>query len=342
MNFKNIIDKHELIIKKLIKIKEKDDNLNNIYLNYIQKNNDKSLGLDSFLFQNTLFDYEYEFLNKYYNLINNRIYCHYYKLYRQITKYINENYYEKISYKDNNYPPYKDLEKFKLYNFNTIIDLHHDIDILISLLEKYNNDKQTSIKSINDNLSKGFKIDLFLYDFINEKKQLEQNIDLYKTYLNIFYNYHDQYFKTLENKINKFFYEYSILFDLQNNKNNYELFFDVNDNNKIEEENEKMKIFEERIEKERLEKERLEKERLEKERLEKERLEKERLEKEKQEKERLEKERLEKERLEKERLEKEKQEKEKQEKERLEKRKIRKRKIRKRETRKRKTRKRKT
>ena len=32
MNFKNIIDKHELIIKKLIKIKEKDDNLNNIYL----------------------------------------------------------------------------------------------------------------------------------------------------------------------------------------------------------------------------------------------------------------------------------------------------------------------
>ena len=142
MNFKNIIDKHEVIIKKLIKIKEKDDNLNSIYLNYIQNNNDKSLGLDSFLFQNTLFDYEYEFLNKYYNLINNRIYSHYYKLYKKITKFINENFNENISYKDNDYITYKDLEKFKLYDFNTIINLHHDIETLIILLEKYNDDKK--------------------------------------------------------------------------------------------------------------------------------------------------------------------------------------------------------
>ena len=95
-------------------------------------------------------------------------------------------------------------------------------------------------KSINDNLSKGFKIDLFLYDFINEK-QLEQNIQLYRTYLNTFYKYHDQYFLTLENKINKFFYEYSMLFNLNDNKNNYELFLKKDD---TEEEKFKKEKFE--------------------------------------------------------------------------------------------------
>jgi len=297
MNFDTIINCHDHISNKLLQIKEKDENLNNIYLNYIQSNNDKSLSLDSFLFQNTLFDFEYEFLNKYYNLINNRLYCHYYKLYKQILKYINENFKDEITFKENNYPPYKDLEKFKVYNFNVIIDIHHDTINLIHCLEKFNENKSGFIKSVNENLSKGFKIDLFLYDFINEKKQLEQNIELFKTYLNTFYNYHEQYFKTLEYKINKFFNEYSILFNLKNKNNDYDHFFNVFDESQehidkeiIHKKQLKYQVLENK-EQERLEKERIEKERIEKERLEQ--LEKERIEKERLEKERLEKERLE-------------------------------------------------
>ena len=64
--FKNITEKHT-------EIKEQ-------YKKYID-NNKKSELLDSFYFQIKLMNYEYETTEKTYNLIDNRMYCDYYKLF---------------------------------------------------------------------------------------------------------------------------------------------------------------------------------------------------------------------------------------------------------------------
>ena len=69
---KTIFDNLEI---KIIKLKE-------IYQNLIKNNNDSKFmfGLDSFRFQGKLIDLELEEMKKYNILINNRLYCEYYKL----------------------------------------------------------------------------------------------------------------------------------------------------------------------------------------------------------------------------------------------------------------------
>ena len=81
----------------------------------MSKSNTKQIFLfvDSFYFQYKLFAMEYENLNKFNSLIKNRTYCDYYKLYKLITKYINENKEElDIDLNQSLVPVYKDLEPF--------------------------------------------------------------------------------------------------------------------------------------------------------------------------------------------------------------------------------------
>ena len=66
-------------------------------------------GLDSFHFQSKLIDIEYDDMKRLFLVINNRMYCEYFKLYKIITEYIVKNIPDK-KVKDNikvNKPPVK-------------------------------------------------------------------------------------------------------------------------------------------------------------------------------------------------------------------------------------------
>ena len=65
--------------------------------------------LDSFSFQNKLVQAEYEFIQRLYQMIDNRIYGEYYKL------WVSMNQYSKELLKEETYrfPTYKDLEPMK-------------------------------------------------------------------------------------------------------------------------------------------------------------------------------------------------------------------------------------
>ena len=49
------------------------------------------LGIDSFNFQNKLLDMQLDYFKKLYNIIINRLYCDYYKIYKSIKKYVETN-----------------------------------------------------------------------------------------------------------------------------------------------------------------------------------------------------------------------------------------------------------
>jgi hypothetical protein len=188
--------------------------LKDVYLKYINENtnNNKSynksekllFGLDSLHFQNTLIDFEYNNLRNLYYLIDNKIYCEYYKLLKLINKYIisNTKLNEIISINTNKYPPYKDLEPFKVYEFNLINEIHDDIINLLNNVLNYCKAELENLNREKTNKINGLKLDNYINTIEYDIVIIKQNMNLYINYLNVFHTYHLTYLSRLNIKIN--------------------------------------------------------------------------------------------------------------------------------------------
>lgn len=184
--------------------------LKDVYLKYINETENKSnnllFGLDALHFQNTLIDFEYSNLKNLYHLIDNKIYCEYYKLLKLINKYVKTN--DRLSNVitpidiNNKYPPYKDLEQFKIYEFHLINDIHDDIINIFNNVLLYCNDELNKLNREKHNKKNGLNLDNYIntieYDILN----IKQNINLYINYLKVFHNYHLTYLSRLNIRVN--------------------------------------------------------------------------------------------------------------------------------------------
>ena len=102
--FKALGISKEKISKKFESIKGRLKTLQQIYNDLVVNNNNELalFGLDTFFFQNSLIQNDFQNIEKDFKLINNRVYCDYYKLQRIIRNYIQKDikcdrvYYEKI------------------------------------------------------------------------------------------------------------------------------------------------------------------------------------------------------------------------------------------------------
>ena len=146
INFKNNIDIH---FNNIIQNKHTCDNklesaiiiVNNIKEQYFKLLKQIShgscyLGIDSFNFQNKLLEKQLDFLKKNYTIILNRIYGDYYKIYKSITKYI-ENNCNSIELLNEQVEVYKDLEIDKIYDFKNVIKLQNIINQYIKNVRIY-------------------------------------------------------------------------------------------------------------------------------------------------------------------------------------------------------------
>ena len=81
------------IESQVVNLKKKLDHLKEMHSNMSKSNNKQVFlfCLDSFYFQYKLFSMDLENLNKFNLLMKNRMYCDYYKLYKLILKYMNDN-----------------------------------------------------------------------------------------------------------------------------------------------------------------------------------------------------------------------------------------------------------
>ena len=129
--FQNILLLRNDVTKTKDTISKKISQLKSIYAE-LSKNTTKKVllfSLDSFFFQFKLFSVELENMDKFRILLNNRMYCDYYKLFTLITTYIKDNkedlHAEKIEFRT--FPVYKDLEPFQEYNLDDIKNIHNDI-----------------------------------------------------------------------------------------------------------------------------------------------------------------------------------------------------------------------
>ena len=160
--------------------------------------------LDSFYFQNSLLKREYKYLKDYYNIIINRMYGEYYKLYKLITDYVEKSHVDtKLNtvLKNKKYPKYDDLDEEKPYDFNLIVQMNEDIIHIVAYLINVLRGKEQSLQAFTTNQSYGLNVNNFVSTFNYEVIVLGEQINLYEKYLDFFYHVHEKLLKRLITKI---------------------------------------------------------------------------------------------------------------------------------------------
>ena len=160
--------------------------------------------LDSFYFQNNLLKREYKYLINYYNIIVNRMYGEYYKLYKIIVDYVYKSQLDnKLSemMKNRKYPKYDDLNDEKQYEFSLIVQLNEDIINIVTHLINILRDKEHELNTYLINQGYGLNVNNFVSTFNYEVVVLKEQIILYEKYLDFFYHIHEKLLKRLITKI---------------------------------------------------------------------------------------------------------------------------------------------
>ena len=195
-NVKNVFDILQIRI----------DSLREIYSEFIKTNKNETFvfGLDTFHFQSKLIDIEYNDMKRMFLAINNRMYCQYFKLHKIIVDYISTNVTDKMVtdlVENNKFPVYKDLEPFKEYKFEIILDIHETILNLLSILISFlnNRENELSIHKVKQNI--GLNIDNFITSFNFSINIIREKIMMFITYIEFFHKMHSKYLKRFSNKI---------------------------------------------------------------------------------------------------------------------------------------------
>jgi len=190
-NFENIVTLKKEIAKVKMLVSDKLSQLKIVYNDLIKTNNKKIFlfCLDSFYFQYKTFSMEMEHIDRYRALMNNRMYCDYYKLYNIIITHIKENRADMNidELELRSYPAYKDLEPFQEYKLDDIKEIHSNILFLINQLYGQTLDKSDTIDNYNDNHRVGFSISNFLNTLEYENRLLREQIGLYINYVSFFH-----------------------------------------------------------------------------------------------------------------------------------------------------------
>jgi len=195
-NVKNVFDILQVRINRL----------HQMYGEFIKTNKSEMFvfGLDSFHFQSKLIDIEYDDMKRLFLVINNRMYCEYFKLHKIIVDYISKNVFDKKVtdlVKINNFPIYKDLEPFKEYKFELILDIHENILNLLGMLMSilFNKENELSIHKTKQKI--GLNIDNFITSFNFNINVMREKIMMFITYIEFFHKMHSKYLKRFSNKI---------------------------------------------------------------------------------------------------------------------------------------------
>lgn len=189
-NFSSLILLNQKIENEKSNLRLKLKNLKDTHAK-MSKSNNKQIFLfclDSFYFQYKIFSMELDNLEKFDDLIKNRTYCDYYKLYKLILKYINENNDElEIEINHSLVPVYKDLEPFFDYGVENIKLVHENmIDCIKSMFDTVLK-KQDVINEYTTKKKAGYSISNFINTLTHENNVLKAQLDLYLNYISFFH-----------------------------------------------------------------------------------------------------------------------------------------------------------
>jgi len=208
--YDDIIEQRNQLINFNSIIENKVNNLNSIYKELLNKNNEEnSSSLDSLHFQGKLINIQLE-NNKYiFKIINNKIYCNYYKLYKNIYDYINIYFKDnKILYEinNNNIIKYKDLDNEKEYDIKYTNLVYQYILKCLTFISYQIKTLNIEIEKLLSKSLAGLNIDNYLNKIQYQKEIINNNLDLFSKTLKNFNKLHLKYLLTFFKSV-KLFYQ---------------------------------------------------------------------------------------------------------------------------------------
>ena len=244
--FNEIKDLRDSVSNLLFILTEKVTTLNNIYKDLLQNNLDETItGLDSLYFQSKLINIEIMNNNNIFKIIDNQIYCDYYKLYKSIRKYIlnnmtNTSFMSNISniknilslFDESTFPIYKDLDTKTHYAFENTIAIQ---EIILQILNILNDEyllREDKLATENNRKKTGLNIDTLINSVNYNNNDMKNNIDLFTEYLNIFNNFHAKYLTRFSLRTKLFYGQVNSDIHLEKNKLN--MVYISNNNDKLD------------------------------------------------------------------------------------------------------------
>ena len=206
--FSEIMDYKDKNIQSMLLLESRIKKIKELYDEFLRVNRETLFvfSLDAFHFQSKIIDIEFEDVTRLYYAITNRMYCDYYKLFKIIVEYVNENITDKklleLVQVNDNFPVYKDLEPFKQYDFHFIQTLHEVILVIIHSLNTIMNKKEHELELYQNKNKIGLNIDNFVNTHIFNNTIMREKIGLFVSYIEFFHKLHTKYFKRFTMKLN--------------------------------------------------------------------------------------------------------------------------------------------
>lgn len=207
-NFDNILTLKRTVLQTKTEIHERLQKVKKMYTELMKQNTKKVMlfCLDAFFFQYKSFMMEIENIEKFRVLLNNRMYCDYYKLYTLIIQYFKDHSIE-IDNDDLNaktFPVYKELEPSQEYKLEDVKGIHASILYLINTLHIKSAGQRNTITGYSDDSKIGYSISNFLNTLQYENLILQEQTNLFLNYLAFFHISQKKQLKRVLSKLEDF------------------------------------------------------------------------------------------------------------------------------------------
>ena len=184
------------------RLEDKKKGMKENYSTLVASNDNHFFGLDSFRFQVKLAENELTFLNDQFVLIDNRLYCDYYKLYNHVYDYYVENLPPGVI--KSVFPIYKDLEPTKVYETELVHKLYKDILTLIHKAYDTLDHEHRKRESEKRLTTSGIHIGNYVHNRVFTDTLIKTNIELFEQYLNTYFIYHMTFLVNLKERLGMF------------------------------------------------------------------------------------------------------------------------------------------
>lgn len=178
----------------------KVDKLSQFYEEFVTSNTGHLMifGLDSFNFQNRLINNDIQYMQQMKNMLFNRIYADYYKLYNIIVTYIKSNLqqsklYTSVISTNKTFPKYNYLNIYEFYDFTITNDVFYEIIGLLQQMHDYCKSLDIQLQAYKQKKRIGLNIDNFVHTHEYRLHTLTTQINLYLNYLEFFIQIHTKY-----------------------------------------------------------------------------------------------------------------------------------------------------
>lgn len=225
-DFKNILSDINKISNKKDKITEKLVHLKTQYSEMIKTNTKKIFlfCLDSFFYQYKMYSAELDQIESSRKMVNNRMYCEYYKLYGIIVAYLGEL---NISYENKQdylkkCPVYKDLEQFAEFDVVDVENIYGNVILLINHLNEQMAKNSIEIENYQIGDKVGFSISNFINTMKNNNLMLSGQIDLFMNYLDFFLSSQCKQYTRIRCRMRELLMEMDENIEKSNKKNMYQ------------------------------------------------------------------------------------------------------------------------